>query len=186
MMGGRPRLDQFRPVFPKRFSGRENPWKMSASWFLIDVASPEESGFSLETRCPGEVQQGSSEDLCRVSPAIRAVPSEEGFVQSKCLSILKSMDMAWSSLAPLPLTPTRVRRTQRICFPSWHHCMHGSGPLGEMQAVPWLPGWLVELYSWFSVFRDVREPRALADLWNGLCFIPLGISLSKAHCRAKE
>lgn len=36
------------------FSGRENPWKMSVSWFLIEVATPEESGFSLETRCQGK------------------------------------------------------------------------------------------------------------------------------------
>lgn len=63
MMGGRPRLDQFRPVFPECFSGRENPWKMSASWFLIEVASPEESGFSLETRCQGTC----SRDLPRTS-----------------------------------------------------------------------------------------------------------------------
>lgn len=63
MMGERPRLDHFRPVFSKCFSGRENPWKMSVSWFLIEVATPEESGFSLETRCQGKC----SKDLQRTS-----------------------------------------------------------------------------------------------------------------------
>lgn len=48
--------------------------------------------------------------------------------------------------------------------------MHGSVPLSEMQAVPRLSGWLVEFYSRFSIFRDIREPKALADLGNGLCF----------------
>lgn len=53
------------------------------------------------------MQQGSSEDLCRVSRAIRAVPSEEGFVQSKCSSILKSVDMARSTSLPPELEEPR-------------------------------------------------------------------------------
>lgn len=184
-MGGRPRLDQFRPVFPECFSGRENPWKMSTSWFLIEVASPEESGFSLETRCQGTC----SRDLPRTSAGCLE-PSGQclrgGLCTEQVFIHFKKHGYGTEQSCSPPLTPTRVRGTQRICFPSWHHYMRGSGPLGETQAVPWLAGWLVELYSWFSVFRDVREPKALADLWNGLCFIPLGISLSKAHCRAKE
>lgn len=49
MTGERPRLDQFRSMFSKCFSWRENPWKRSESWFLIEVASPGESRFSLKT-----------------------------------------------------------------------------------------------------------------------------------------
>lgn len=110
---------------------------MSASWFLMEVASPEESGFSLETRCQGKC----SRDLLRTSAGCLEPSGQCPQRMVLCrtsVSILKNMDMAWSSLLPSPSLPPNLEEPRgSISLLDITTCM----ALGLSVKCKQFPGW---------------------------------------------